>query len=218
MLMKTAVLKLDGSDPEIHMQEAAKILRNSGIAAFPTDTVYGLGAIYSDTVAVRKIFAAKERPETKPLSILVCDISQVRMLAADISDDAYKLMKAFWPGALTIILRKNEKAHIPDEVSAGGDTIGVRMPDNAAARMLIELAGLPLAAPSANISGARSARIAAEVIDDLDGRIDMIIDGGDCPIGISSTIVDMSCEGHRILRQGSISAKDIEKVLSDQRI
>ena len=213
--MKTAILKLNDTGLSNCANEAARILKAGGTVAFPTDTVYGLGAIYSDAEAVKKIFMAKERPQTKPLSILVSDISQVRMLAADISDEAYKLMQAFWPGALTIILRKNEHADIPDEVSAGGDTIGVRMPDSKAALKLIEAAGSPLAAPSANISGERSARIASEVIDDLDGRIDMILDGGDCPIGISSTIADMSGGSCRILRVGSISEQEIQKVLSD---
>ena len=196
-----------------NIEAAGAILRAGGVVAFPTDTVYGLGAIFSDAEAVRKIFRAKGRPENKPLSILVSDEKQVQLLAETVSCEAEKLMKEFWPGALTLIFRKKQSAGIPDEVTAGGDTIGVRMPDSEIAVRVIREAGLPLAAPSANLSGQRSASNAEEVIGDLNGRIDLIIDGGDCPVGISSTVLDVSGEKIRILREGTITAEMIEKVI-----
>ena len=209
--MQTALIKLDDTEEAQAAEKAAQVLRQGGVVAFPTDTVYGLGAVYSDASAVRKVFEAKGRPENKPLSILISDISQAQMLAAEIPAAAYRLMKAFWPGALTLILQKKKNALIPDEVTAGGDTIGLRMPDSSIALKIIEAADCPLAAPSANISGERSASCAGQVIEDLDGRINMIIDGGDCSIGVSSTIVDMSRNGYRILRPGSISEEEIKE-------
>ena len=209
--MKTEIIKLHENDPESACLKAAEVLAGGGTAAFPTDTVYGLGALYSDTQAIRKIFTAKGRPENKPLSILVSDISQVEMLAENIPEYACRLMKAFWPGALTLIFKKKKEAFIPDEVTAGTDTIGFRMPDSRIALKIIETAGSPVAAPSANLSGRRSACSAQEVLEDLDGRIDLVIDGGTCPIGISSTVLDMSGGGCRVLRKGSISLRDIEE-------
>ena len=192
-------------------EAAGEILQNGGIVAFPTDTVYGLGAIYSDAAAVQKIFAAKGRPENKPLSILVSDIDQVKLLAANVSEAAVKLMKKYWPGALTLIFHKNEAANIPDEVTAGGQTIGVRMPDNELAVRIIAAAGAPLAAPSANLSGKRSASAGSEVIEDLDYRIDLIVDAGACPIGLSSTVIDITGENIKILREGVVTRSMIEE-------
>ena len=193
--------------------EAGKVLRNGGIVAFATDTVYGLGAIYTDREAVRKIFEAKGRDEGKPLSILVSDATQAELLVEEVPEDAEKLMKAFWPGALTIILKKNNT--VPDEVAAGGSTVGIRMPANAAARAIISQAGAPLAAPSANTSGKRSSVTAGDVREDLDGRIDMLVDGGECKVGISSTVLDMSGPEMKILRNGTVTREMIEKVLAD---
>lgn len=191
--------------------QAAKVLKDGGIVAFPTDTVYGLGAVYTDTEAVSSIFRAKGRDEGKPLSILVSDIMQVGRVVSDISNDAMKLMTAFWPGALTIILKKNET--VPDRVSAGGGTVGVRMPENECARTLIALAGSPIAAPSANTSGKRSSVTAEDVREDLDGKINMVIDGGACSIGLASTVLDMSGEELKILREGVITEEMIAEVL-----
>ena len=192
---------------------AAELLRKGRIVAFPTDTVYGLGAVFNNAQAVRGIFEAKGRPENKPLSILVSDIKQLDMLAADIAPEAYILMKRFWPGALTLIFRKNDLAGIPEEVTAGGDTIGVRMPALKFARDLIDMTGMPLAAPSANLSGKRSSVSGQDVIEDLNGRVDMIIDGGACRLGLSSTVIDMSEGSIKLLRQGSISMDMIEAQL-----
>ncbi|MBQ9030594.1 MAG: threonylcarbamoyl-AMP synthase [Parasporobacterium sp.] len=228
--METRILKYDQPEAEVSpavagvmtqpaghrspARIAGEILRNGGIVAFPTDTVYGLGAVYSDAQAVRKIFAAKGRPENKPLSILVSGPQQAEQLALEVSPKARKLMEAFWPGALTIIFRRNPQAGIPEEVTAGGDTIGVRMPESRAALEVIREAGAPVAAPSANRSGKRSAASARDVIEDLDGRIDLIIDGGSCPVGISSTVLDFTEGTIRILREGTITRAMIEEVLA----
>lgn len=195
------------------IRAAGKVLQNGGIVAFPTDTVYGLGAVYDDAKAVRRIFAAKGRDEKKPLSILVCDIEQVSLLAESagggMEEKARRLMERYWPGALTLIFRK--KDGIPDEVTAGGETIGIRMPDMEVTRDLIRAAGKPLAAPSANESGKRSAVTAEDVLEDLDGKIDMLIDGGACDIGVASTVVDMTGSAPVILREGVITKEMIDR-------
>lgn len=205
--MKTLIKKAS----EEAFKEAGRILKAGGILAFPTDTVYGLGAVYTNDAAVKRIFAAKGRDEKKPLSILVSDPSQALLLSDEITSQAEKLMEAFWPGALTLILKKNSS--VSDRISAGRDTVGIRMPDSEAALKVIEAAGAPLAAPSANLSGKRSSVSFENVKEDLYGRIDMIIDGGDCPIGLSSTIADLSGKDLRLLREGSISRRDLERVL-----
>lgn len=205
--MKTLIKKAS----EEAFKEAGRILKAGGILAFPTDTVYGLGAVYTNDAAVKRIFAAKGRDEKKPLSILVSDPSQALLLSDEITPQAKKLMEAFWPGALTLILKKNSS--VSDRISAGRDTVGIRMPDSEAALKVIEAAGAPLAAPSANLSGKRSSVSFENVKEDLYGRIDMIIDGGDCPIGLSSTIADLSGKDLRLLREGSISRRDLERVL-----
>lgn len=189
---------------------AGEILQSGGIVAFPTDTVYGLGAVYTNENAVEKIFKAKGRDEGKPLSILISDISEVELLTDDISPKAHKLMQEYWPGALTLIFKKKEG--IPDNVTAGGDTIGIRMPASEVARNLIKAAKAPLAAPSANTSGKRSATSAQDVLEDLDGKIDMLVDGGTCDIGIASTVVDMTTTPFKILREGVITKDMIERI------
>lgn len=205
--MKT-IIKPIGDDA---YKEAGDILKRGGIVAFPTDTVYGLGAVYTDDGAVEKIFEAKGRDEKKPLSILVSSMAEAYELAENISEDAKKLMEVFWPGALTVIVKKSER--VSERISAGGNTVGIRMPDSAATLSIIKAAGSPLAAPSANTSGKRSAACAEDVKEDLDGKIDMIVDGGSCPVGISSTVVDISKGSIDILREGTVSREMIEKVL-----
>ena len=207
--MRTLVKQTKNDD----IKAAGAVLKQGGIVAFPTDTVYGLGAVFDDEEAVKKIFAAKGREEKKPLSILVSDASQVQLLAkmenSEMAGKAKRLMETYWPGALTLIFRKKEG--IPDAVTAGGETIGIRMPDLEVTRELIRYAGKPLAAPSANTSGKRSAVCAQDVLEDLDGKIDMVIDGGECPIGVASTVVDMTGKTPKILREGVITAKMIEQ-------
>ena len=205
--MSTIVRQIKTED----IKAAGEVLKQGGIVAFPTDTVYGLGAAFDDEKAVRKIFAAKGREEKKPLSILVADSAQVELLSeiksGEMAQKAERLMEKYWPGALTLILRK--KPGIPDAVTAGGETIGIRMPDMELTRELIRAAGKPLAAPSANTSGKRSSVSAREVLEDLDGKIDMVIDGGTCPVGVASTVVDMTGETPVILREGVITAEMI---------
>ena len=194
-----------------NVQRAAEVLRNGGIVAFPTDTVYGLGAVCTNEEAVSKLFRAKGRDEGKPLSVLVGNTEQVQMLSDSVPESACLLMRAFWPGALTLVLRKKES--VSDRVSAGKDTIGIRMPDSETARKLIRLAGSPLAAPSANTSGKRSAVTAEDVKEDLAGKIDFLLDGGTCPIALSSTVIDLTGETPKILREGSITKQMIDEVL-----
>ena len=191
---------------------AGEFLKAGRTAAFPTDTVYGLGAVYTNEAAVKKIFEAKGRDEHKPLSILVSSPDEACKLSDNISEDALKLMKAFWPGALTVIVKKN--ASVPDCVSAGKDTVGIRMPALEAALEIIKAAQSPLAAPSANLSGKRSSAAFEDVYEDLNGRIDMIIDGGRCPGGVSSTVVDISDGNIEILREGRITLAMMEEVLN----
>ena len=209
--MKTRIYSGQTFGPDEYKEIGAALQRGC-IAAFPTDTVYGLGAVYSNKEAVRKIFEAKGRDEGKPLSVLISSMDQVDMLAAEIPSAAHVLMEKFWPGPLTLILKKKES--VPDEVTAGGETVGIRMPANEIALNIIKAAGSPLAAPSANISGKRSAVCIEDVLEDLDGKIDIAADGGPAQIGISSTIFDVT--GMRVLRQGSITPEMIEKVLGRQ--
>ena len=206
-MMKTLIYKAENR----YLEEAGKVLKEGGIVAFPTDTVYGLGAVYTDERAVRKIFEAKGRDEGKPLSILVSGPDQVGLLTDEVSEEARILMEKFWPGALTLIFPKNDT--VPDVVAAGGNTVGIRMPADETAVSIIRTAGMPLAAPSANTSGKRSAACAEEVIEDLDGRIDMVIDGGPCRIGLSSTVLDLTGGEIRILREGTVTRKMIEEAV-----
>lgn len=196
---------------EESIAEAGEVLKSGGIVAFPTDTVYGLGAVCTKEEAVRKLFQAKGRDEGKPLSILVGSIAQAKLLAEEMPESANALMEAFWPGALTIVVKK--KPDIPSCVTAGKDTIGIRMPDSETARKLILSAGSPLAAPSANTSGKRSSVTAEDVKEDLSGKIDFLLDGGRCLLGLSSTVVDLSGKTPQILREGSITKSMIDEVL-----
>lgn len=203
--MNTKIEKIS----EESIQLAGEVLKQGGIVAFPTDTVYGLGAVCTNDEAVQKIFAAKGRDEGKPLSILVASVEQAEQIALEIPEKARRLMEKYWPGALTLVLKK--RPEISDKVSAGRETIGLRMPDSQTAVKLLEAAGVPLAAPSANTSGKRSSVSAEDVIADLAGRVDMILDGGRCPVGISSTVVDLTGESPVILREGSITKTMIDE-------
>ena len=206
--MKTRIYSGQAFGPDEY-KEIGAALQKGCIAAFPTDTVYGLGAVYSNEEAVGKIFEAKGRDEGKPLSVLISSMDQVDMLAAEVPSEAHILMEKFWPGPLTLILNKKES--VPDEVTAGGETVGIRMPANEIALNIVKAAGSPLAAPSANISGRRSAVCIEDVLEDLNGKIDVAVDGGPAQIGISSTIFDVT--GMRVLRQGSITPEKIRGVL-----
>ncbi|VVB84324.1 Threonylcarbamoyl-AMP synthase [uncultured archaeon] len=189
------------------IKKAAEIIRSGGTVAFPTETVYGLGANALDEDAVAKIFHAKRRPADNPLIVHISSREMLNMVAMDIPALAFKLMDAFWPGALTIILKS--KDIVPDITTGGLDTVAVRMPDNEIAISLINESGVPIAAPSANISGRPSPTKAEHVIKDLTGRIDAIITGGDCRLGVESTVIDLTHSPPSLLRPGGLSLEEI---------
>ena len=202
---------LDGTQKE-DLAQAAHLLRIGEPVAFPTDTVYGLGANAQDEAAVQKIYHAKGRPSDKPLILLIHDKAQLEQFTNHVSDTAQKLMDAFWPGPLTLVFPLLEGT-VSAAVTRGKTTIGVRMPNHAVALALLELANVPIAAPSANLSGNPSPTTAAQVAADLDGRIAAIVTGSICNIGEASTIVDVCGDVPVILRQGAISAMQLEEVL-----
>ena len=198
------------------VREVGEILRNGGIAGIPTETVYGLAANAFDGSAVAKIFKAKGRPQDNPLIVHICDISQLDGVVSEIPEGALALAEKFWPGPLSIIMPKGEK--IPYEVSCGLDTVAVRMPSHPAARDIIKAAGVPLAAPSANLSGSPSPTTAKHVIDDMWGRADAILDGGSCDVGVESTVVTLAGGKPRLLRPGGISLEQLESVLGEVEV
>lgn len=210
--MQTKILQ--GENP-LALQQAAALLHAGEIVAFPTDTVYGLGADAQNETAVNKIYVAKGRPAEKSLIILIHNKEQLHTLTDTVSDTARKLMDAFWPGPLTLIFPVRTNT-ISEAVTRGRDTIGVRMPNHPIALQLLEMAEVPIAAPSANISGKPSPATAEAVLQDLDGRIAAIVAGGTCNIGTASTIVDVSGDSPVILRQGTITKAQIEQVLMHQ--
>ncbi len=200
------------SDQPTALQQAAQLLRNGEPVAFPTDTVYGLGANALDSTAVNKIYTAKGRPEEKPLLLLIHDRHQLQRFVREIPAAALPLMDAFWPGPLTLVFPLQPDIVAP-EVTRGLDTIGVRMPNHETALELLRLADVPIAAPSANLSGNPSPTTAAQVADDLNGHIAAIVDGGACEIGEASTIVDMTTMPPTILRQGAVTKAQLEQTL-----
>ncbi len=194
------------------IEKGAEIIKKGGVIAFPTETVYGLGADALNKEAVKKIFEAKGRPQDNPLIIHVAD-HDLSAYAAEIPDKAQELMNKFWPGPLTIILKKTDL--IPMETSAGLHTVGIRMPSNETARLLIKAAGCPIAAPSANISGKPSPTNFWRCVEDLDGKVDMIIGDGSSIVGLESTIIDYSVFPPRLLRPGYITYDDVHKIDQD---
>lgn len=209
--METVVLKLDPANPDSDMiQHAAAVLRAGGLVAFPTETVYGLGANALDAAAVARIYTAKGRPATNPVIVHVADATEVLNVAQVWQETAIRLAERFWPGPLTIVVPKRDT--VPDIVTATGPTVAVRCPNSEIARALIRAAGTPLAAPSANRSSELSPTRAEHVLKSLNGKIDVLLDGGPCPGGIESTVVDVTQEIPRILRPGLITAKMIEAV------
>ena len=207
--MQTKLIKIAASDT-MTITEAADVITNGGLVAFPTETVYGLGANAFDEVACRKIYDLKSRPYDKPLSLMVASREMIYQIA-EISPLAEKLIKKFLPGALTLILPK--KAIVPDFVTAGAKSVGIRMPDNEIALALVKAADCPIAAPSANLSGESPPFTAQEVYATFNGKIPLILDGGTCEFKISSTIIDLTGEHPIILRKGAISNDDIFNVI-----
>lgn len=190
--------------------KAGEIIRNGGLVAFPTETVYGLGANALDEKAAKSIYIAKGRPSDNPLIVHIADTSELDSLVEYVSDGAKRLMDKFWPGPLTIVFKKSK--NIIDAITGGLDTVAIRMPNHDIALELIREARVPIAAPSANTSGKPSPTIASHVIEDMNGRVDMIIDGGDAGFGVESTVVDVSGEQLMILRPGGITAEELREV------
>lgn len=190
---------------------AAELIKNGETVGIPTETVYGLAANAFDAQAVAKIFGAKGRPSDNPLIVHISNFDMVRGIAAEIPPLAYRLAESFWPGPLTMIMPKSDK--IPPITSGGLDTVGIRFPSHPAARRLIELCGVPLAAPSANLSGSPSPTTAARVYEDMNTRIPAIIDGGDCTVGVESTVIAFEGDAVRILRPGGITKEMLERVV-----
>jgi L-threonylcarbamoyladenylate synthase len=206
--VKTEVLQ---PSPE-NIRRAAEILRSGGLVAFPTETVYGLGANALDDKAIKRIFEAKGRPETNPLIVHVSGYE----MASRLGDVPKSFADKFWPGSLTLVVRKSSL--VPDSVTAGGKTVGLRCPAHPVAMALIESAGLPIAAPSANRSTGVSPVTAQHVLEDLDGKVEIILDGGQCPKGIESTVVDLTSTLPRILRLGSVPVSAIERAVGKVEI
>lgn len=191
------------------LEKASEFIKQGKIVVFPTETVYGIGTNGLDEKAVRKLYEVKKRPPNKPISLLVSNMEMVKSIAKDITEIEYKIMEKFFPGPLTIILKK--KDIVPDIVTAGQETVGVRMPSGEIARKLVELSGVPIATPSANISGQPSGTNLSEIKEQFKKNVDFYIDGGNSELGISSTIVQVIDGKIKILRQGSITLEQIEK-------
>ncbi len=198
------------------MQTAGEIIRGGGVVAFPTETVYGLGASAYDDAAVKKIYEAKGRPSDNPLIVHVADVCDVETVAREIPENAKKILESFAPGPFTIILKK--KDGISDTVTAGLDTVGIRIPSHPVAREFIRACGVPIAAPSANLSGKPSPTRAEHVIHDMLGRIDAIICGGDASVGVESTIIDLTADVPTILRPGGITLEELKKVCTNVEV
>ena len=208
--MKTLLLSAaDAATPEI----AADLIRKGELVAIPTETVYGLGADGLKESAVAKIFEAKGRPQDNPLILHIWDAEQMELFCHDIPKAAYDLAEAFWPGPLTIVLPARD--NVPRRTTGGLDTVALRCPDNAVTREIIRLSGVPIAAPSANISGKPSTTTAEHVLHDHDGKIAAIVDGGPCRVGVESTIVDLTEQRPRLLRPGGITPEQLIAVLGD---
>ena len=201
-------------DPGV--REAAEILKKGGLVAIPTETVYGLAADALSPFAAKKIFAAKGRPQDNPLIVHISSLPQLRPLVMDIPEPARKLIEKFWPGPLTLIFKRSGLT--PKEVSAGLDTLAVRMPSHPVARAVIEAAGLPLAAPSANISGGPSPTSAAHCMRDLAGRIDAVVDAGGCAVGVESTVVDLTGAVPVVLRPGGVTLEQLRAVVPETEL
>ncbi|MEW9123830.1 MAG: L-threonylcarbamoyladenylate synthase [Thermotaleaceae bacterium] len=215
--MKTKIISIDPMHiDEEKLEEAAQILRAGGTVAFPTETVYGLGANALDADAVQKIFQAKGRPSDNPLIVHIAHFEDLLPLVREIPPQTRGLADRFWPGPLTLIFKKGPK--IPDVITGGLDTVAIRMPSHPIARKLIERAGVPIAAPSANLSGRPSPTRGEHVLEDLKGRVDGIITGGSCRVGLESTVLDISEEVPTILRPGGVTLEVLREFLNNVQL
>ncbi len=211
--METKQLFLNEEQRETSLKAAAEILKSGGTVAVPTETVYGLAASALSDSSVAKIFTAKGRPQDNPLIVHISDVKMLLTVAKEIPDVVYRLAEKFWPGPLTLVLPKGE--NVCESVSAGLQTVAVRCPKNETALALIEISGLPLAAPSANLSGSPSPTKAAHVVDDLNGKIDAVLMGEDCAVGVESTVVTLVTNPPRLLRPGAVTAEQLREFLPD---
>ncbi len=208
--MKTLLLSAENGNTAAI---AAQIIKDNGLVALPTETVYGLGANGLSEDAVAKIFVAKGRPQDNPLILHIAEATEMEKFCHSIPDSAYALAEAFWPGPLTMVLPA--KSSVPKCTTAGLSTVAVRCPDNDVTRQIIRLSGVPIAAPSANLSGKPSTTTAQHVLHDHDGKIDAVVDGGPCRVGVESTIVDLTEPRPRLLRPGGITPEQLISVLGD---
>ena len=211
--MKTRYFTITSPDQEEDVAAAAAIVRGGGLVGIPTETVYGLGANGLNAAAVRRIFEAKGRPQDNPLILHIPEAAWLERYCRNIPPEAWALAERFWPGPLTMILPRRE--NVPNAVTCGLDTVGVRCPDHPVTLAIIRAAGVPVAAPSGNLSGRPSPTCAAHMAEDMDGKIDAIVDGGPCGVGVESTIVDLTSPVPRLLRPGGLPLEDLRAVLGE---
>lgn len=211
--MKTLRLDIISGDYDKNIKIASDILKSGGIVAVPTETVYGLAASALDDNAIKNVFKAKGRPQDNPLIVHISGMDMLRKVAREIPDTAVKCANAFWPGPFTIVLKRTDL--VAESVCGGLDTVAIRMPSEQSIRDIIDCSGLPLAAPSANTSGMPSPTTYTHVLNDLDGKIDAVVCGGDCRVGVESTVVSLFGEKPRLLRPGAITLEQLKEVLPD---
>lgn len=215
--VRTQVFTLDPQNPDpVIIAQAVERLRADGLVAFPTETVYGLGANAFSPLAVGRIFEVKKRPSYDPVIVHLSAISQIERVAREVPALAYELVQEYWPGPLTLVLKKGPQ--VAPNVSAGMDTVAVRMPNHRIPLALVETSSLPVAAPSANLFTRPSPTSARHVLEDLDGHVDVILDGGDCPIGLESTILDLTASLPTVLRPGGLSLDLLRERIPDLQI
>ncbi len=213
-MIETKIIEIDPTNIDRDkLRCAAEILAKGGTVAFPTETVYGLGANALDSEALKRIFQAKGRPSDNPLIVHISQKEDIYSLVREVPKRADLLMEKFWPGPLTLVFKKSQI--VPDIVTAGLDTVAIRMPSHPVAEALIEMSGIPVAAPSANLSGRPSPTLAVHVIEDLSGKVDIIISGGSCSVGLESTVLDVTEEVPVILRPGGVTLEDLQEVLGN---
>lgn len=208
--MKSKYINMKETNNYELIKPAAESIKNGGLVLFPTETVYGIGANALNEEAVQNIFIAKGRAQDNPLIVHIANTKMLKTLVKNVGEIEQKLMESFWPGPLTIVLEK--EPIIPDRITGGLNTVAIRMPSNEIARKLIEYSGVPIAAPSANISGRPSGTLVEDIIDELDGKVDYIIDGGKTDIGVESTVIRVVDNVVHILRPGKITPEDIKKL------
>lgn len=213
----TKIIRVNKNNPEIELIDfAANVIREGGLVAFPTETVYGIGANSFNEEAIKKIFIAKGRPQDNPLIVHIAELEQIYDLVKEVPQKAKTLMKKFWPGPLTLIFKKSQK--VPYVNTAGMDTVAIRMPSNTIAHLLIKRAEVPISAPSANVSGKPSPTDASHVIEDLYGKVDVIIDGGKCDVGVESTVLDLTEKVPVILRPGAVTLEMLREVIGNVEV